>query len=251
MRLDTLTSHRVAVTGASSGLGRAASLQLAEQGARVTALARGADALADLAAFDSRIESRPLDLTDAHAVATWAGETDVEGVVLNAGATRFGDFLEQSDADDAALVSLNVTANLRLARALAARWTVARRPGRILVVASLGGFAPLPRQAVYGASKAFLISWGLALREELAAHAVTVGVFAPGGIATPMTAGAEFDGLRAHLALPEDVAAALVQAYCKGAPLTVPGTSNRLAALAAKLAPAPLSARVAAKLYSR
>ena len=70
--------------------------------------------------------------------------------------------------------------------------TLARRSGRIAVVASVTGYAALPRAEAYGATKAFLISMCDSLRADLSGSGVTITIINPGYVRTPLTAQNEF-----------------------------------------------------------
>ena len=243
-RVRTLRNHRLVITGASSGLGKAAAIELASSGAEVTGVARRIDAIPD----NSGIHPLGLDLTSADAAEIIASLA-IDGLILNAGATYMKPFTQADDGDDARLVDINISANLRIVRAVVDRWRSEGRAGRILVVASLGGLVPLPRQATYCGTKAFLVQWGLALREELKGDGISIGVFAPGGIQTPMTDTPELSHLASHLAPVEDVAGQLVRAYRGDAGLVVPGAGNKASALAARLLPRSWVTSVVSKIY--
>ena len=249
-----MTDH-YAITGASSGLGREMAVQLAKGGARVSVTARRAEKLAELAAAHAgRIEAMPLDVTDAKACEAFVGEVLKQGVnrvILNAGITAVERFTNGTDAADEAIIATNVTANLRLIRALSAGWIAQGVSGRILIVASLAGLAPLPYQAVYSGTKAFMLTTGLALREELAADGIGICIFAPGGIKTEMTDGEAFSHLSGELAPVDQVARAALKALADNQGLNVPGAKNKLAALATRLLPRGVVARTVERTFRK
>ena len=242
----------IAVTGASSGLGREVARQL---GGPVLAVARRAERLEALRAeTGGRVEALGADMTDAEDCARVAArvlESGCGGIVLNAGVTAYEAFAEGSAEGDARVLEVNVAANLRLVRAVVEGWTNAQRPGRILIVASLAGLVPVPYQAVYAGTKAFMVNFGLSLREELREQGIVVSVFAPGGIATEMTAGADFAKNAKHLAPVEEVAGALIAAYRSGDALVVPGAANKATALAGRLLPRGVMARAAERVFRK
>lgn len=243
--MKPLADQRILVTGASSGLGRALAVRLANEGAQVIATARREDRLRDLADAHSGIEPRVLDLMDEAAIAEFcASIAPLDGAVLNAGVTAVQLFLDGTDISDAAMVETNVMANVRLARALAEPLS----GGRLVLVGSLAGLVALPYQAVYSGTKAFIQNFGLALRAEWAGQ-VSVGVFAPGGIKTEMTEIEALSKLQKTLADVDIIAGELMSFYCSDKALRVPGASNRAAAMAAKLLPRPLLSRLMKRVY--
>lgn len=243
------TNPNILVTGATSGLGREMALQLAARGEQVIASGRRMERLAELEA-QSGITGRQLDLTSSVDIdALCKTLPPLSGVILNAGVTFTDPFLSGDFETDAALIQTNVLANVQLIRGLLPN--LKQNQGRILIIASLGGLTPLPYQSVYAGSKAFMINFGLSLREELKHENVKVSVFAPGGIKTEMTDIPSMKALEKDLAPVADVAAAAVKAYNKMPPLTVPGAQNKLIAGFSKLAPRSLLAAQTEKIYRK
>lgn len=246
------SGQRILITGASSGLGYAMAQQLATRhDVQVIATARRAERLETLQALaPDRISIFSLDVTDQAAVQDFSDHVgSLDGAILNAGVTQFGPFMDGDALQDMTIINTNVAANVKLTRALLPR--LAQNGGHLLYVGSVGGLTPLPSQAVYSASKAFLHSFALALREELRAQGITVGVFAPGGMDTEMTDDPALDKLRGALAPVDIVAAQAIQAYMSGRALNVPGVSNKIMAAAIKFLPRALISRLVAKIYAR
>ncbi|MBB4284335.1 SDR family NAD(P)-dependent oxidoreductase [Roseospira goensis] len=183
------------ITGAGRGIGRALAVRLARQGATVVASARNATDLEDLAresvGLKGRIVPKPLDVTDRAAVGRVLDEIDrSEGlpdvVVFNAGthepmpASAF-----KAEVFDR-LLAVNVTGAVNGLEAVIPRF-IARRRGRIAVVASVAGYFGLPTAAAYGASKSAVITMCEALRPDLAQYGVRLQVINPGFVRTPLT----------------------------------------------------------------
>ena len=243
----SLSGQRVLVTGASSGLGRALAVRLADQGARVIATARRQGPLDELGDRHPGVETRILDLMDADGVTRLCRSVGaLTGAVLNAGVTQVSPFLESSNEIDADMIETNVTANVRLARGLHSTLS----GGRLVMVGSLAGQIPLPYQAVYSGTKAFLRNFGLALREEWKGD-VSVGVFAPGGIKTEMTDIEALSRLQNMLADADQVAAELLEFYLSDKAYLIPGRMNRLSARAAGLLSAPRRAQLMERIYRK
>jgi len=252
-----LAGRRVLVTGATSGLGETIAVQLAvNYGATVIATGRRSERLervaARIRAANGEIQTHALDVTDTEAVMNLCERLKEEGVddlVLNAGITSVGSFTDSTFDNDQALIDTNVSANLRLIRNLIQPLSYGKTGGRILLVASLGGLVPLPYQSVYAGSKAFLLNFGLSLREELKSHGICVLVFAPGGIATEMTEIAAMDKLRSQLADVDKVASAAIKMFIKRKSLSVPGWQNKVTAALARLLPRSTLASIAGRIY--
>ena len=244
-----ISTPHILVTGATSGLGREMSLQLAARGEQIIASGRRKERLAKLET-QLGITGHQLDLASSADInALCETLPPLSGVILNAGVTFTDPFLSGDFDTDAALIQTNVLANVQLIRRLLP--TLKQNQGRILIIASLGGLTPLPYQSVYAGSKAFMINFGLSLREELKHENVKVGVFAPGGIKTEMTDIPSMKALEKDLAPVADVAAAALKAYDKMPALTVPGAQNKLIAGLSKIAPRSLLAAQTEKIYRK
>lgn len=256
-RATSLAGKRILVTGATSGLGREVALQLALQsGAYVVATGRRAELLEELkcevGASSGAIDCHVVDLlktNDLDELITTLINDPIDGMILNAGITFPGKF-ETADINFySELIQTNVTSNLRLILGL--QETLGSRKGRIAIVASLGGLIPLPYQAVYAGSKAFMINFGQSIREEFKHKGITVSVFAPGGIATEMTSGSEFDHVANNLADARTVASQAIHAYSLGRGLTIPGFAYRCIGLVAHVLPQGVVGKTMEKLYRR
>lgn len=181
------------VTGASSGIGRAAACELVRRGYRVAALARRADELDRLAKdHPQAIFPVPADVTDAAAVtAAIAAIETAHGPIalafLNAGVSFLG--LERRGFD-AKVVSqtqaINVGGTVNCLDPLLARMS-ARGRGQIAVNASLAGLAGLPGSTGYGASKAALINMAESLALTYAPAGLRLQVICHGFVRTAMT----------------------------------------------------------------
>jgi NAD(P)-dependent dehydrogenase (short-subunit alcohol dehydrogenase family) len=177
------TGKIVIVTGAGSGIGRAAAHAFADAGAQVLGVGRRKDALAHTAtghpgivthAADLRAPDAPQEVVDA-ATGRWGR---LDALVNNAGATKVMP-LAQTTADGiAGLFELNVTAPSLLAHAALPH--LRRTKGTIVNVSSTYGHRPLPGAAHYAASKAALEQLTRSWAVELAADGVRVNALAPG-----------------------------------------------------------------------
>ena len=241
------TDTKILVTGATSGLGREMALQLAARGEAVIASGRRDARLAELEA-QVGITGLKLDLSASEEItSTCASLPPLSGVILNAGITFAEPFTSGNFDKDMSLIQTNVMANVQLIRELLPN--LKAQKGRILIIASLGGMTPLPYQSVYAGTKAFMVNFGLSLREELKHENIEVSVFAPGGIKTEMTDIPALKGLDSQMAPVSDVAAAALKAYDKMPAITVPGAQNKLVAGLTKILPRGFLAAQTEKIY--
>jgi short-subunit dehydrogenase len=177
MRLEGAT---VLVTGASGGIGAAVTARLAERGARVLAAGRDPGATARAGGAETLV----VDLTDPDGPSMLAERAGaVDGIVHAAGVGWKGPLAEMPRAELDRLLALNLRAPLDLTRALLPPM-LARRSGRIVLVASIAGLTGVAGESVYAASKAGLLVFGESLRLELAGTGVGVGTVSPGAVDT-------------------------------------------------------------------
>jgi short-subunit dehydrogenase len=241
------------VTGASSGIGAEIAGLLAARGLGVTLVARREAKLRALAdelgsRHGVRAEVIAADLTDVEsrrAIATElaARSLAVNVLVNNAGMTTVGP-VHASDPDrEIAMIRTDVEAVVHLC-SLFLPGMVERRSGVVLNVASTGAFQPLPGQAGYGASKAFVLSYSHALRGELRPTGVTVTVLCPGPVRTGFGEAAGISDEDAIDALPKimwlsvaEVAKAAVLGMDADKAVVIPGMANRISAAAGWLSP--------------
>ncbi|ROO83282.1 hypothetical protein EDD29_0777 [Actinocorallia herbida] len=238
------------VTGASSGIGESFARLLAARGADLVLVARRGEVLEALAAElrgrGVRAEVLAADLTlpdDLARVRARAAEVDL--LVNNAGFGAFGGFAELPADDHRRQVTLNVTALMELSHA-ALGAMAARGRGGILNVASVAAYAPSPGSAVYGASKAFVVSFTESLHVEAKAAGVHVTALCPGFTRTE-------DGAPTGLVWlgREKVAAAGLAAVERGKDRCVPGAQYRALVPVLALVPAGLRRTVSGVLWRR
>jgi len=188
------------ITGASTGIGRALALALAGQGRLVIASARDALKLTMLAetarGLPGRIIPLALDVTDPGVMPAALAQIEAEHgplaqAVLNAGTHSPMGAADFKSATLRKLVAVNLMGAAHGLEAILPMM-LARRSGRIAIVASVAGYRGLPSAAAYSASKAAVIAMCEALRPECAAHGVTLQVINPGFVETPLTAKNDF-----------------------------------------------------------
>lgn len=179
-----LAGRTALLTGATGGLGRAIAGALAKRGASLALSARGAGALAALAAELPGEGHRvlPADLAEpgaAERLAAEAGEIDV--LVANAGLPGAGLLTDFTAEEVRRALRVNLEAPMLLAQALLPA-LLERDSGHLVFVASLAGKAANPRSSIYNATKFGLRGFALGLRIDLAGSGVGVSLVSPGFI---------------------------------------------------------------------
>jgi short-subunit dehydrogenase len=177
-------------------------------------------------------------------------------LVNNAGVLEQGAFIGMGAQRCQQLIDLNVSGLTAMLAAFVPAM-VGRGRGRVLNVASVSAFTPVPGLATYAASKAYVLSLTESLAEELRDTGVTVTALCPGITATAMLERASRDDVRVGQ-LPEflvgdvrEVAAEGYRACMAGEVITVPGLVNQAAAMAGRAAPKWLLRRMAGVLGRR
>ncbi|HBM90693.1 MAG TPA: 3-oxoacyl-[acyl-carrier-protein] reductase [Rhodospirillaceae bacterium] len=188
-----LTGKTVLVTGAGGGLGGVMSRIFYAQGANVVLadiVPEGVEALK--AELGDRAFTVIGNLTDPAVPAQLLKKAEekvggwIDVLVNNAGLTRDGLAMRMKDADWDLVISVNLTAAFRMARAVL-KGMMSRRSGRIINIASVVGAMGNAGQANYAASKGGLISMSKSIAQEMASRGVTSNCIAPGFIVSPMT----------------------------------------------------------------
>lgn len=185
--MRNLAGRRVAITGASSGIGKAAALAFARAGCALALCARNEAALREVAEVAKglgapRAVAVRADVTsdaDVRAFADAAGDTDL--LVANAGVGQHGAFLDMGMDDVARVLDTNLVGVLRTVHAFGSRL---QNGGHVIVVGSAAGKTVTPLSSVYAASKWALTGWTRSVRPELEARGIELTLFSPGGVDT-------------------------------------------------------------------
>jgi NAD(P)-dependent dehydrogenase (short-subunit alcohol dehydrogenase family) len=202
----SLTGRRIAVTGASRGIGAAAATAVASAGAHVILGVRDPHATSELVETISAqaigtVEVRHLDVTSASSVQAYFEEIGhdgpLDGLVNNAGITRSNPARDTSERDWHAIMDVNLTGVFRCSRAFLA---VASDDSAIVNVASFAASVGVSSEAAYCASKGGVVAFTHALALENARHGVRVNAIAPGYVDTDMPRAAlQADQIRARI----------------------------------------------------
>lgn len=230
----------VLITGASSGIGEAFAHNLAKQGANLILTARSEDKLAQVAdklreKYRISVHVFPVDLILPDAPRQLferikAGGLSVDVLVNNAGFGKWAHFLGESLDTYDQMLSLNIDALVRLTY-LCVPDMLAHGKGGVINVASTAAFQPIPYQAVYAASKTFVLSFTEALAGEYRERGVRFLALCPGNTATNFMSTANANTTGMPSAMPEEVAEAGLAAFLKGKSYHVHGRANYLTSL--------------------
>lgn len=251
------------ITGASSGIGAALARRFARAGFNLVLVARSAD----------KLEALAKALAAEHGVKAWAVAADlarpdaaaglasamkrarrpIDLLVNNAGVLAHGSFVEMPAQRHQQLIDLNISGLTAMLAAFVPPM-VARGQGRVLNVASIAAFQPVPSLASYAATKAYVLSLTESLSEELKGTGVSITALCPGITATGMLEQARAE--HAELArLPgfvigsaEAVADEGFEACMQGEVIRVPGVLNLATVLAGRATPKWLLRRVSGAL---
>jgi len=223
---NEIESPFAVVTGASSGIGLELAKQFAEHGFDLLVAAEdGAieSSAASLRSMGVMADSVRVDLATFDGVESLyeriaASGRAVDAIAINAGVGVGGPFAQNDLEDELNLIALNVTSVVHLTKRVL-KDMVARNEGRILFTASIAAEGPAPYEAVYGASKAFVLSFSEALREELRNTNITITALQPGATETNFFHRAGMDDTRVgtmHKSDPADVARQGFEALMQG-----------------------------------
>ena len=254
--------HAALVTGASGGIG----LELARL------FASDRHDLVLVARSEEKLRALGEQLETAHGITTTVVATDlskpnaahdlaealraalieVDVLVNNAGFGLTGALADNDPQAQRDMLQVNVVALTELTRLLLPPM-VARRAGRILNVASTAAFAPEPMAAVYGATKAYVLSFSEAIGEELRHHGVTVTALCPGPTQSGFSAAAGAGSTRLYsrqkAMSSADVARAGYEGLRSGRRVVVTGLRNKLLVQSARMSPRRIVTMVGRRLW--
>jgi short-subunit dehydrogenase len=247
----------VLVTGGSRGIGLALARGFAARGHELVLVARDARNLQQAAAAIASehgvaVTPLPFDLTRQGAAGSVLAAVDAAGghvdILVNcAGVGASGPFADNGVDEVRAGIGVNMEAATALMQACLPGM-VARGRGGVLNVASLAGLLPMPRLALYGASKSYLVALSRAVADELAGSGVTVSVLLPGPVDTSFftrNLGAEAERTSLLPGLPaEAVAAVAIEGFLARQTVITPGMLGALCRIGLKLLPRGLLASI-------
>ena len=215
------------ITGASGGIGAELARYHAAKGGDLVLVARSGDALEQLkqelaSAHNVKVVVITADLSQPESAESIYQQTEAAGIQIdilinNAGFGGHGKFHQRELAKDQAMMQVNMVSLINLTH-LYLQGMVARNSGKILHVASAAAFMPGPLQAVYYATKSFVVSFSQAIAQELADTKITSTALCPGAVATGFVKAGDLEGVSAwdKAATPESVAKCGYEAMQRG-----------------------------------
>jgi uncharacterized protein len=261
--MQTTSQQTALITGAASGFGKEFARIFAREGYNLVLVDVQSEALLNVeGAVKSEFPGTDTfvihkDLSADHAASEVYEETKKAGkqinvLVNNAGFGEQGVFTDSDWNKENALIHTNIIALVHLTK-LYLKEMVSRNDGKILQLASVAAFMPCPNLSVYGASKAFVLSFSEALQYELRESEVKLTILCPGGSDTNFFKAAGADNTAAAqdapLTDPREVAEAGYKALMKGKKREIVGTMNELQVTMSNFMPDSWSAAMASKLF--
>src|SRR5437667_6371870 len=244
------------ITGASSGIGGEFARQLANRARSIVLLARRSERLADLR--DELLNRNPnldvhvriVDLADKAQIellidSLARDKIDVDLLINNAGLGDSGPFAASDPMRNEQMALVNMVALTSLTRHLLPQM-IANRRGGILNVSSSAGFLPIPGDAVYAATKAYVTSFSEALRAELRGIGVSVCALCPGPVHTEFQEVAKRPGAQPDtgpefvFVSAEEVVRDALAALEADRPLVIPGFPMKLGMFLVRITPMPI-----------
>lgn len=253
------TRPRALVTGASAGIGEGFARKLAQRGYDLVLVARRRDRLDALAGALSKEHGASVEVIEAD-LGQDAGVAlveqrlragDIDLLVNNAGFGTMGEFSQLPLDRELEELDLNVRALMRLTHVTLGPM-IERGRGGIINVASTAAFQPIPYNATYAATKAFVLHFTEAVHEETKAYGVTVTCLCPGPVKTEFqeVAGVDPGSVPSFAWMSvESVVDAALSALRGGRAIVIPGALNTMMASSAQRAPRFLVRRIAGSMF--
>jgi short-subunit dehydrogenase len=253
----------ILITGASTGIGYEMALQLAQKQYNLILVARSADKLQALQKqlmqqypIDVRMHAIDLSIPD-NAIRFYqtikSEMLPVSHLVNNAGFGDYGEFLETSMDKELEMINLNISSLMVLTK-LFARDMAAVGSGRIMNVASLLAFIPLPYYSVYAATKSFVLTFSESIAAELAPYGLVVSTLCPGAVETPFHTPEmrKTNAMKANKPMPADkVAEAGVKLLLHGKGKKLVGFQNWFIAQLPRITPSSIMMKIKKNLTSQ
>lgn len=242
------------ITGATSGIGKAMTYLLAEEGYHLILVARNKNKLVELQniliqAYNKKIHVFSVDLTQIGEIECLVEALDgqalkIDVFINNAGIGVYGLFSHVEAEYDLSVIDTNIKGFTYLIKRIK---PYLKAEACVLQVASTAAFAPGPYMAVYYASKAYVLSLSMALRDEWKAEGIYISTLCPGPTKTAFIEKAHMQksGLAKFTAMaPEAVAKVAYKGMKKHKAVIIPGWTNKLACLAMSILPLSITTKL-------
>ena len=257
------TGRTALITGATSGIGYELARIFAGHGYGLVIVARDAERLARVkqeleGTFRVRVRDIPADLslpqTPSKIVDTLAKENvPIDVLVNNAGFNEYGGFTQTRLEKEVQMIQTNIV-SLTVLTKLLLPLMVERGHGRIMNVGSTGSFVPVPKNAVYAATKAYVLSFSDAIAEELRGTGITVTTLCPGATKTEFADRAGMGDVRLFRYGTMDAASVArigYRALIRGKRRVVAGLANKLMVFSMRFVPRDCILKVGTMIMER
>jgi len=258
-----LSNHNYAlITGATSGIGYEFSRVFAANGYNVVLVARNQPRLTEVVEalkneFGIKAESIPQDLSDPQAPIKIYNELQqrsiqIDALVNNAGFNEYGPFCVTRQEHEQEMLQVNI-ASLTFLTKLLLPGMISRHHGKILNLGSIGSYGPGPLNAVYCATKAYVLSFSEALAEELQGTGVDVSVLCPGATDTEFAKRAQMENTNIFKGPVMDartVAETGFKGLMQGKTIVIPGLRNRILVFMLRFTPRKTIVRMSKQMMS-
>lgn len=253
-----LANDTALITGSSGGIGEEFAHQLAQRRTNLVLVARRLDKLEELRTTllarhpDIEVDVIAADLSVPGSAARLADEVSSRGrridvLINNAGVGLHGNFVDQDPDRNAAQIQLNCGTLVDLTARFLPAMTVARH-GVVINVASTAAFQPTPSMAVYGATKAFVLSFTEALWQETKGTGVRVLALCPGATETEFFARTGEEFMTRGRQTPKQVVDVALRALDKSTPTVISGVANSALALSTRFVPRRVLAQISQRI---
>lgn len=250
------------ITGATSGIGYEFSRIIAANGYNVVLVARNRQKLVEvqeelISEFSVKAEIISQDLSETEAPSLIVDQLqersiEIDILINNAGFNEYGLFYQTNFEQERQMLSVNIAALTFLTKLLLPGM-IARNSGKILNVGSIGSFAPGPFNAVYCATKAYVLSLSEALAEELQGTGVSITVLCPGATQTNFARRAQMENtniFNGRLMSARAVAEIGFNALMRGKTTAVAGWRNGFTVFLLRLMPRKTVVRISRQMMS-
>jgi len=249
------------ITGASCGIGFELAKLFAKNNFNLIIISRNKTKLEEVKTNLEKINENilikilPLDLSkDSSKVIEYVkkNKINVENLINNAGFGSYGDFKNLNIEDELNMLNLNILSVVKITHDILPQ--IIKNKGKILNVASTAAFQPIPKMASYSASKSFVLSFSVALNEELKKFGVTVTALCPGATKTNFDKRAKmnksilFNSNLSNIMSANKVAKIGFDKMMRGKTIVITGKVNYIGTLFSKMMPIKTMAKIITRL---
>lgn len=251
------------VTGSTSGIGKAFAEKLAKEKHNLILISRNENQLRTQhkmlsQKYDVVVHTMAIDLAQPGAAKKVYTEITqrkfaVEILVNNAGFNECGTFLETDLAKEVSMIQLHAICTTELMKFFLPAM-VDEKYGHIINLGSTGSYMPCPNDAVYAATKSYILQMSKGINAELKGSGVVITTLCPGSTKTAFASKAGMEGtllFKLFVMEPETVADIGYRAMCKGRTSVIAGLYNKLLVFASRITPSPILYGLTRKMLTK